>query len=75
MRATIHRIDIGDLGPGKEKQVIVITAYPSMASPKEAVRLGAYNYLTKPLGPDEVIKAANEHGLAMAFTGVRHFRH
>ena len=27
VRAAIHRIDIGDLGPGKEKQVIVITAY------------------------------------------------
>ena len=24
---------------------------------------------------DEVIEAANEHGMAMAFTGVRHFRH
>ncbi len=24
---------------------------------------------------EEVIKAANEHGLAMVFTGVRHFRH
>ena len=24
---------------------------------------------------DEVIAAANEHGLAMVFTGVRHFRH
>lgn len=24
---------------------------------------------------DEVIEAANEHGLAMAFTGMRHFRH
>ena len=24
---------------------------------------------------DEVIAAANEHGLAMIFTGVRHFRH
>ena len=24
---------------------------------------------------DEVIKAANEHGLAMVFTGMRHFRH
>jgi phosphoribosylaminoimidazolecarboxamide formyltransferase/IMP cyclohydrolase len=23
----------------------------------------------------EVIAAANEHGLAMVFTGVRHFRH
>jgi phosphoribosylaminoimidazolecarboxamide formyltransferase/IMP cyclohydrolase len=24
---------------------------------------------------DEVIAAANEHGIAMVFTGVRHFRH
>ena len=24
---------------------------------------------------DEVIAAADEHGLAMVFTGVRHFRH
>jgi phosphoribosylaminoimidazolecarboxamide formyltransferase/IMP cyclohydrolase len=24
---------------------------------------------------DEVIAAANEHGLAMVFTGLRHFRH
>ena len=24
---------------------------------------------------DEVIEAANEHGIAMVFTGVRHFRH
>ena len=24
---------------------------------------------------DEVIKAADDHGVAMVFTGVRHFRH
>jgi phosphoribosylaminoimidazolecarboxamide formyltransferase/IMP cyclohydrolase len=24
---------------------------------------------------DEVITAANEHGMAMVFTGMRHFRH
>jgi len=24
---------------------------------------------------DEVIAAANEHGLAMVFTGIRHFKH
>jgi phosphoribosylaminoimidazolecarboxamide formyltransferase / IMP cyclohydrolase len=24
---------------------------------------------------DEVIKAADEHGIAMLFTGTRHFRH
>jgi phosphoribosylaminoimidazolecarboxamide formyltransferase/IMP cyclohydrolase len=24
---------------------------------------------------EEVIKAADEHGVAMVFTGIRHFRH
>jgi len=24
---------------------------------------------------DEVIKAADDHGIAMVFTGIRHFRH
>jgi DNA-binding NtrC family response regulator len=43
-----------------DSEVIVITGYPSIESAKEAVRLGAFNYLTKPLGPDEVIKAAND---------------
>jgi phosphoribosylaminoimidazolecarboxamide formyltransferase/IMP cyclohydrolase len=27
------------------------------------------------LRDDEVIKAADDHGIAMVFTGVRHFRH
>ncbi len=27
------------------------------------------------LKDEEVIKAANEHGLAMIFSGMRHFRH
>ena len=27
------------------------------------------------LKDEEVIKAANEHGLAMVFSGMRHFRH
>ena len=26
-------------------------------------------------GDDEVIAAADEHGMAMVFTGMRHFRH
>jgi DNA-binding NtrC family response regulator len=42
-----------------ESAVIVITGYPSVETAKEAVRLGAYHYLAKPLGPDDVINAAN----------------
>ena len=41
-----------------ESEVIVITGYPSVDSAKEAVRLGACEYLAKPVGPDEVIGAA-----------------
>ena len=41
-------------------EVVVITGYPCLETAKQAVRLGAFNYLTKPLGPDEVIKAAND---------------
>jgi DNA-binding NtrC family response regulator len=40
--------------------VVIITGYPSIETAKEAVRLGAYNYLAKPVGPDEVINAAND---------------
>ncbi len=41
-----------------ESEVIIITGYPSIDTAKEAVRLGAYDYLAKPVGPDDVIKAA-----------------
>ncbi len=42
-----------------EPEVIIITGYPTLASAKEAVTLGAYDYLTKPVGPAQVIAAAN----------------
>ena len=42
-----------------ESEVIVITGYPSVDTAKEAIRLGACDYLAKPLAPGEVIEAAN----------------
>jgi DNA-binding NtrC family response regulator len=45
-----------------EAEVIVITGYPTIETAKEAVRLGAYEYLAKPVEPDMVIEAA--HGAA-----------
>lgn len=42
-----------------DSEVIVITGYPEVETAKQAVRLGAYDYLAKPVGPDEVINAAN----------------
>jgi DNA-binding NtrC family response regulator len=40
-----------------ESEIIVITGYPSIDTAKEAIRLGAHDYLAKPCGPDEVIHA------------------
>ncbi len=40
-------------------EVIIITGYPSIDTAKEAVALGAYDYLAKPVGPDQVIEASN----------------
>lgn len=42
-----------------DSEVIIITGYPEVESAKQAVTLGAYDYLAKPVGPEEVIQAAN----------------
>jgi two-component system response regulator HydG len=42
-----------------ETEVIVITGYPALETAKQAIKLGAYDYLAKPVGPDEVVSAAN----------------
>lgn len=39
-------------------EVVIITGYPSVETAKEAIRLGAYDYLAKPVPPDEVIRVA-----------------
>ena len=38
-----------------ESEVVIITGYATVASAKEAVRLGAYDYVAKPVGPQDVI--------------------
>lgn len=42
-----------------ESEVIIITGYPAVETAKEAVTLGAYDYLAKPTGPDDIIRVAN----------------
>lgn len=42
-----------------ESEVIVITGYPTLETAKQAVSLGAYDYLTKPIQPEQVIHASN----------------
>ncbi|HJV62593.1 MAG TPA: response regulator [Albitalea sp.] len=41
-----------------ESEVVIITGYPTLESAKEAVALGAHDYLAKPVGPEQVIDAA-----------------
>jgi len=43
-----------------DSEVVVITGFPSIESAKQAVKLGAFGYLAKPVGPNDVIKATNE---------------
>jgi len=48
---------IKDRWPASE--VVVITGFPSLETAKDSVRLGAYDYLAKPVGPEEVILATH----------------
>ena len=38
-----------------ESEVVIITGYPTVDSAKQAVQLGAYDYVAKPVGPQDVI--------------------
>jgi DNA-binding NtrC family response regulator len=40
-----------------ESEVVVVTGYPSIDTAKKAVKLGAYDYLAKPVVPEAVIRA------------------
>ncbi len=42
-----------------ESEVVVITGYPTIETAKEAIRLGACDYLAKPAHPDDVIRVAS----------------
>lgn len=43
-----------------ESEVVIVTGYPSVETAKEAVRLGAFDYLEKPVGPDDIVGAARD---------------
>jgi len=42
-----------------EIEVVIITGYPSLETAKEAIQLGAYDYLSKPVDPEDVVKVAS----------------
>jgi phosphoribosylaminoimidazolecarboxamide formyltransferase/IMP cyclohydrolase len=71
MRAATHGLDL------KGSAVASDAFYPFRDGLDEAANAGAKSVI-QPGGSikdDEVINAANEHGIAMIFTGMRHFRH
>jgi DNA-binding NtrC family response regulator len=39
-------------------EVVIITGAPTLESAKEAVRLGAFDYLAKPVEPVQVVQVA-----------------
>ncbi len=43
-----------------ESEVIIVTGYAAIQTAKESVALGAFDYMAKPVGPDEVINVTNE---------------
>ncbi|MDP6088337.1 MAG: bifunctional phosphoribosylaminoimidazolecarboxamide formyltransferase/IMP cyclohydrolase, partial [Nitrospinota bacterium] len=71
MRAQIHNLDL------KGSAVASDAFYPFRDGVDEAAKAGAASVI-QPGGSirdEEVIAAADEHGIAMLFTGIRHFRH
>jgi len=71
LRSATHGLDL------KGSAVASDAFYPFRDGLDEAANAGAKSVI-QPGGSikdDEVIAAANEHGMAMIFTGMRHFRH
>jgi phosphoribosylaminoimidazolecarboxamide formyltransferase / IMP cyclohydrolase len=71
MRAATHGLDLTGSAVASD------AFYPFRDGVDEAAKAGA-KAVIQPGGSikdDEVIAAANEHGMAMIFTGMRHFRH
>jgi phosphoribosylaminoimidazolecarboxamide formyltransferase/IMP cyclohydrolase len=71
MRATAHRLDLKGAAVGSD------AFFPFRDGVDEIAKAGA-KAIAQPGGSikdQEVIAAADEHGIAMVFTGMRHFRH
>ncbi|MCB9507228.1 MAG: response regulator [Myxococcales bacterium] len=61
------------LDESPETRVVVLTAYGSIATALEALRLGAVNFLQKPVSVDELLRAFNGPGDAVAVDAEPHF--
>ena len=74
----IAAIKAGDEGLDVKGSVMASDAFFPFRDGIDAAAEHGISAIIQPGGSmrdDEVIRAANEHGLAMVFTGMRHFRH
>ena len=74
----IAAIKAGDEGLAVEDSVMASDAFFPFRDGIDSAAEHGISAIIQPGGSmrdDEVIAAANEHGLAMVFTGMRHFRH
>ena len=74
----IAAIKAGDEGLAVEGSVMASDAFFPFRDGIDSAAEHGISAIVQPGGSmrdDEVIAAANEHGLAMVFTGMRHFRH
>ena len=54
-----------------DSEVIIVTGYAAVETVKESIALGAFDYLAKPVGPQDVI-AATRNALAHKGWALRH---
>jgi phosphoribosylaminoimidazolecarboxamide formyltransferase/IMP cyclohydrolase len=72
------KIAVGRGGPRLRGSAVASDAFFPFRDGVDEAALAGATCVIQPGGSvrdDEVIAAANEHGMAMVFTGVRHFRH
>ena len=77
-RVTSVHLALRAAGDGSKGSVLASDAFFPFADSIEQAAQGGITAIAQPGGSirdEEVIAAANEHHIAMVFTGVRHFRH
>lgn len=77
-RVGAAKIAIEQAGEKAKGSVLASDAFFPMGDTVEAAAQAGITAIIQPGGSvkdEESIKAANEHGIAMVFTGVRHFKH
>ena len=76
--ASEQKVETGDFTKEFSELVLASDAYFPFPDNIEETHRAGIRYIVQPGGSkrdNEVIEACNKHGIAMVFTGTRHFRH